>query len=162
MTSLTFNHQDQVHEPTKITENLEKISAITDRWWVKWSQDAFPFLCPRQKWTSEKCNMKQDDIVMLIIPSKLGKGSYRLERVEEIHPDHKEVVRTVTIAYRDKVRATGEKPEELKASLTRDTMAVQGLVVLLPAEEAWPKDRGSFNSLIHSKITLLNKCTFQS
>ena len=87
--------------------------------------------------------MKQDDIVMLIIPSKLGKGSYRLERAEEIHSDHKGVVRTVTIAYRGKVRATGEKPEELKASLTRATMAVQRLVVLLPAEEAWPTDRNA-------------------
>ena len=75
---------------------------------------------------------------MLITPSKLGKGSYRLERAEEIHSDHKGVVRTVTIAYRGKVRATGEKPEELKASLTRATMAVQWLVVLLPAEETRP------------------------
>ena len=80
---------------------------------------------------------------MLITPSKLGKGSYRLERAEEIHSDHKGVVRTVTIAYRGKVRATGEKPEELKASLTRATMAVQRLVVLLPAEEAWLTDRNA-------------------
>ena len=134
-----YTWQDKIFEPTQIKQNFGKIAALTDRWWVKWSRDAFPLMCPRQKWTKERRNIKVGDIVMLVSANKLGKGSYKLARVHEVHPDKQGIVRTVTIASRDKVKARGEKPDEIKGGLTFNTMAVQRLVVLIPAEETWDK-----------------------
>ena len=140
-TKKTFTWQDQIFEPTKINQKLTKIAALTDRWWSKWSRDAFPLMCPRQKWTKEKRNVQVGDIVMLLTPSKLGKGTFKLAGVHEVHPDERGDVRTVTIASRNKVKARGEKHEELRGELGFSTMAVQRLVVLVPADEAW---EGSF------------------
>ena len=136
-TQKVFTWQDQIFEPTRINQNLAKIATLTDRWWTKWSRDAFPLMCPRQKWTKEKRNMEVGDIVMLLTPSKLGKGTFKLARVHMVHPDERGNVRTVTIASRDRLKARGEKQNQLKGGLTFSTMAVQRLIVLVPANEAW-------------------------
>ena len=57
-TQKVFTWQDQIFEPTRINQNLAKIATLTDRWWTKWSRDAFPLMCPRQKWTKEKRNIE--------------------------------------------------------------------------------------------------------
>ena len=69
--------------------------------------------------------------MLLLSEGKLKKGEFRLARVCELHPGEDGVVRTVTIALRDR-RKRGERPVVRKLP-----MAVQRLAVLLAVEESW-------------------------
>ena len=70
-------------------------------------------------------------MVLLQGDNKLQKGVYRLGVVEELHPDERDRVRTVTLLLQDR-RKRGTIPET-----RRVRMAVQRLAVVLPAEEKW-------------------------
>ena len=70
-------------------------------------------------------------IGLLLSAAKLGPGSYRLARIQEVHPDARGVVRTVTIAFPSRrKRGHQGRQEEMR-------MGVQRLAVLLPVEEQW-------------------------
>ena len=123
-----------------LTQRMEKVAGFTERWWKKWSQDAFPLLAPRSRWKSEERNLRVGDIVMLKTEKKWGPGEYRLARVVEASPDRRGHVRTVKIAMRDRARGRGEPLDRLRGGTTTIQMAVQRLAVILPVDEDWGGD----------------------
>ena len=72
---------------------------------------------------------------MFAIFPRISHCQYKLVRIVEVHPDEKNLVRTVTIVYRRK--KAKEKPAELsKNSLVREKVGVQRLVLIQPANDA--------------------------
>ena len=55
----------------------------------------------------------------------------------ETIPDSHGIGRTARVQVRSLRRARGEKPGELKGGTEIKELAIQRLVVILPAEEAW-------------------------
>ena len=55
----------------------------------------------------------------------------------ELHPDSHGVVRTVSVGLRDLKKSRKEKPNQVNTPQTTLIVAVQRLVVLLPADEDW-------------------------
>ena len=123
-----------------LNQRLEKVSSFTERWWRKWSQDAFPLLAPRSRWKTEQRNLQVGDIVMLKTEKKWGPGEYRLARVAEAAPDRRGHVRTVKITMRDRARGRGEPLDRLRSGTTTIPMAVQRLAVILPSDENWGEE----------------------
>jgi len=58
------------------------------------SHGAFPTLETRERY------LRPDDILHVLYDKKVGKGTYRLGRVLEVHPDAHNVVRTVTVGLK--------------------------------------------------------------
>ena len=98
---------------------------------------SFELLCPRTKWKKEHRNLCIGDIVLIKTEQKIGKGHYRLAKITDTIPDHHGRVRTVKVQVRSLRRARGEKAGELKAGTEVREIAIQRLVFILPAEEAW-------------------------
>ena len=117
----------------------ERIARLVLIWWDRWEEQAFPLMCPRQKWTKEQRNLKEGDIVLLKYDKKLGKPDFRLAKVVRTMPDEDGVVRTVEIAMRSRRGRSREKPGVCLLPMEKATMAVQRLVVLLPVEECWAR-----------------------
>ena len=129
--------QEEVEEKqSEVDPNatLTAQDALCERWWQEWNKLAFQLLVPRQKWHTQHRNMAVGDIVMLRYDGKVSKDKYRLARVQEIHPDSKGVVRTVTIGLRPRHAKEGALPYRHKP-LTEFVVGIQRLIVILPQEE---------------------------
>ena len=75
--------------------------------------------------------MAVGDGVLSQADHKLQKEVYRLAVVEELHPDERDRVRTVTLLLQDR-RKRGSIPEARSVR-----MVVQRLAVVWPVEEKW-------------------------
>ena len=117
---------------------VEKIEQLTQIWWQRWINVAFWLLGGRGKWTTKHRNLEEGDIVLLKGEKKLGPDSFRLGKVVEVMPDSEGQVRTVMVGFRVKRR----READIKCSTTLESVktAVQKLVVILPASEAWKGD----------------------
>ena len=114
---------------------LRRLETLVESWWHLWIAVAFPLLCPRQKWTQERRNLAVGDVFLLKPDHKVGKGSYRLGRILEVHPDEEGVVRTVTLGLRKRRGGSREKATECRQCLEPVLMAVQRLVLIQPVGE---------------------------
>ena len=92
------------------------------------SHGAFPTLETRERY------LRPDDIVHVLYDKKVGKGTYRLGRVLEVHPDAHNVVRTVTVGLKhlDKREAA---LLYMPRPLERHVLGVQRICVICPVEE---------------------------
>ena len=124
-----------------IMERLYAQEHLIRAWWEEWYLRVFPSLVPYQKWKVSRRNVQEGDVVLIIYPGKISKGDYRLARVIAAAKDENDHVRTVTVALRPRNMAEKSLPYKIK-QLTRMTLAVQRLVVILPVEEQEKQRRG--------------------
>ena len=129
--------EDPEQDMIQLQQKQEAIADVVDQWWTQWQQDSFSLFCPRKKWTTQHRNLQQGDIVLVRYQQQLGKDRFRLGKVTELHPDKHGAVRTVTVGLRDQKKSRREQTNQAKTSQTTMTLAVQRLVVLLPADETW-------------------------
>ena len=107
------------------------VQNLVDKWWSAWIKQVFPHLIPCKKWRTAVRNLEVEDICLLYYPGSLT-ARYKLVKVEEVHPDERGIVRTVSIIYKKKNKK--EKPEELKKnSMVKERIGVQRLILIQPA-----------------------------
>ena len=99
---------------------------------------SFPLLLPRRKWAIEHRDVKVGDIVHLQYKAVVSCSRYRIARVVNVHPDEHGVVRTVTVAVRDRVGLGSEAADKCRTSKQHLRVGVQRLVMLLPREDQGP------------------------
>ena len=112
-----------------------RLNALVNQWWKCWIARAFPLMLPRRRWAIEHRNIRKHDVVLLRYDSKVSRARYRLARVAETHPDQHGVVRTVTVALRDRVGVHNEPLDVCRTELQYLRIGIQRLHVILPAEE---------------------------
>ncbi|XP_071525744.1 uncharacterized protein [Panulirus ornatus] len=103
---------------------------IVDSFWKKWTRDFFPTLLIRQKWHTERRNLKIGDLV-LFQDSNVVRGNWKFAEVTVAEKGKDGRVRDVTLRYKPKksgVEYKGEKDIFVKKSAHR-------IVVILPVEE---------------------------
>ena len=127
------NLLDKVQEE-RLMDKLYGQEHIIRAWWDEWYQRVFPALVPYQKWKVSKRNVREGDIVLVLYPGKITKGDFRLARVTGVKEDDSGHVRTATVALRPRNKREKMLPYTVKQP-TLMTLAVQRLVVILPAEE---------------------------
>ena len=137
---MTF-HLDKEQELPNVPRRMEQIKRHEEAFWARWEQDGFPLLCPLKKWTQAERNLQVGDIGLLKYEQRVSKDKFRLCKVEEVKPDEHGRVRTVIVAVRDRRKAVRELREVCRSGLVRMEVAVQRIVVILPAEEAWGNPR---------------------
>lgn len=114
---------------------LNYVATVESEWWKKWVKEVMPTLLPYTKWKKEQKNLKPGDIVLMRYQGNV-KDDYRLAMVEEVHPDPKNLVRTVTVKFRRKNKreprmVCRSKPKDL----IREKVAVQRLHFLASTDE---------------------------
>ena len=118
-------------EEVPLGVQVARVDALVRQWWNRWQQAAFELFAPRKRWMKQHRNMEEGDIVLLKGEPKLGSPSYRLGKVVRVSPDEDGVVRTATVALRDR-RRRGQQ-----LAVREVPMAAQRLAVLLPLGEEW-------------------------
>ena len=129
--------RDQEWEVPDITLRHQEIKRMEAAWWSRWIEDGFPLMCPYKRWTSSHRNLEVGDLVMIKYDKALGPDKYRLGKVAEVYPDDQGRVRTVLVTTRDRRRGARERNDVCKAGVVSMRLAVQRVVVLLPAGETW-------------------------
>ena len=114
----------------KFCQRVAFVAAVEKEWWDRWKKFVFPTMFPLRKWKQEKDNLIVGDVVLLTFSGKV-KDSYTLARVTEVHPDEKNLVRRVTVKFRRK--NSQEDPNVCKSKMEEKVVAVQRLVLLVPA-----------------------------
>ena len=96
-------------------------------------KEVLPTLLPFTKWKKEQKNLKPGDVVLMRYEGNV-KDDYRLAMVEEVHPDKRSLVRTVTVKYRKKNK---REPQQVCKSknLIKEKVAVQRLHFLASTKE---------------------------
>ena len=133
---IKFNVDSEV-PMADIPRKMQQIRQLEEAFWARWSQDGFPLMCPLKKWTQVERNLQVGDVTLLKYDRQLGGAKYRLCRVAQLKPDLHGVVRTVVVELRDRKRGVRERREDCRAGLVEMEVAVQRLVVILPAGETW-------------------------
>ncbi len=108
---------------------------LLDTWWKLWKQQGFPTLLPyaRLKDAQRHRNIEKGDICLVMYENQV-KATYRLCRVLETVESKDDLVRTVKIGFRPRRAVTG-KPAYERTALEELEVAVQRLVLLVPANE---------------------------
>ena len=116
-----------------VTRRQEAIQELEQAWWDQWVVQALPHLVPFRRWKSEHRNIQIGDIVLVLYEKKISKGTYKLGRVLETHPDAHGRVRTITVGIRgkDKANALTYIPKPLE----QHRLGVQRVAVILPVED---------------------------
>lgn len=129
MTNISVTDEDNV-DLKLVDINQRKLVTL---WWEAWVEQSFPQLVPRAKWhyTTRSCCI--GDIGHVRYDAVVGKIGWRLARVSEVFPDHKGVVRTITVVMRP--TRMKESSDYVVLPPKTLTIAVQRFAVLLPQEE---------------------------
>ena len=98
----------------------------------KWVRDFFPSLLIRQKWHTERRDLKIGDIV-LIQDEKLVRGNWRLGRVNKVFEDNDGKVRKVVVGYKHLEDQPGCDYDGKR--FTNVERSSNRLVVILPIDE---------------------------
>ena len=77
--------------------------------------------------------MRINDIVLVLYEKKVSKGTYKLGRITDVHPDAHGRVRTVTVGMRGK-DASSDATYVPKA-LEKHRLGIQRIAVICPAED---------------------------
>ncbi|XP_063967618.1 uncharacterized protein LOC129271341 [Lytechinus pictus] len=72
------------------------VQFIADQFWKRWVKEYLPLLQPRQKWTREKRNFEQDDLV-LVADDNAPRGQWPLGKIVATYPDKQGRVRQVEV-----------------------------------------------------------------
>ena len=129
-------------ENESLTRRQQFMVELEECWWNQWIIQVLPFLVPFKKWRVEHRSLRVGDIVLVQYQKKLGKGEYRLARVTKVHPDHNNVVRTVTVGMRRRNTREPALPY-IPGPLVEMELGVQRLAVISPVEEQENGDSGT-------------------
>ncbi len=103
--SLIVNFE-QAPEPSTsfdLIELCENRRKIVDSFWYGWKADYLSYLQSQAKWCKRKPNVKIGDLVILK-EDNVGPSKWPLAVIQEVHPDAKGDVRTVTLRFRDSTK----------------------------------------------------------
>ena len=75
---------------------------LVDQFWRRWTREFLPNLIHRQKWFQKECNMRKNDIVLLVDESQ-PRSRWSLGRILDVFPDKTGHVRTVLVKSRDAI-----------------------------------------------------------
>jgi hypothetical protein len=116
-----------------VTARMAYVTQVYEAWWRLWIKQVLPTLIPARKWKKISRNVAVGDVCFLHYPGNI-KEDYRMVKVVRTHPDKKNLVRTVTIAYR---RRDKREPIDVywKKPLVEEKVSVQRLSILLSAKE---------------------------
>lgn len=109
---------------------LEFIQKIVESFWKKWQRDFFPTLIVRQKWHTNRRNVRVGDVVLVQDANAL-RGTWKLAQVIEANPGRDGVVRDVDLRY--KIVKEGKGYDGVTDKVM--SKSVHRLIVLLPKEE---------------------------
>jgi transposase InsO family protein len=117
-----------------VADNFFHLQELVSAWWEEWMVHCFPEMVYRTKWKVSHRDLCVGDIGHIKYDSKVGRPSWKLARVTEVHPGADQKVRTITVSFRP-TRA-GEKvlPYNPKG-LTKMKIGVQRFAVLYTTEE---------------------------
>ena len=117
--------------PNKVQSRFLLVQAITNQFWKVWLKLYFPSLIFRQKWHSQKRNMKVGDICLLKDPDAF-RAEWRLAKVTATFPDKHQNVRNVEVKVVPSQDGSKNyqpvKPNYLKRH-------VSNLLVIVPVED---------------------------
>ena len=118
-------------DPDKMLNRFLLVQAITSQFWKVWIKVYFPTLLLRQKWHTEKRNMRLGDVCLLKDPDAF-RAEWRLARVTATFPDKHGKVRNVEV----KVVPSQDKSKEYKPIKPNYLKRhVSNLVVIVPVED---------------------------
>ena len=75
---------------------VEFVQRIVDSFWKRWNTDLFPLLVPRNKWNTERHNVRVDNIVMVADPNAVC-GKWTIGRVMSVYPGSDGKIRNVKV-----------------------------------------------------------------
>ena len=132
---LLLGHSGE-HAPALDYDDNSPVTARTqvfEAWWRLWVKQVLPTLIPARKWKKSGINIAVGDVCFMHYLGNL-KDDYRMVKVVKTHPDKKNLVRTVTVAFRKKDK---REPAEVywKKPLVEEKVAVQRLSILVSAKE---------------------------
>ena len=80
----------------KLPKRLEYQAIVQQHVWKRFHQEIKPMLGPRKKWSVERENLKEDDVVMEL-DENLPRGAWRLLRVVRVIPSADGLVRSCKV-----------------------------------------------------------------
>ena len=117
-------------DPKAAKTRFRFVQTLVNQFWKVWMKLYFPSLLVRQKWHTQKRNMKVGDVCLLEDSNEM-RGEWRLARVNEVYPDSSGVVRNVEVCVKPKpdgkLPYRSRKPNYLKRHVSK-------LIVIEPAE----------------------------
>jgi hypothetical protein len=120
-------------ETNKFSARLAYVQSVHSEWWARWIEEVLPTLIPCKKWKRASRNLQIGDIVMMLYKGNLV-DDYRLAKVVQVFPDERNLVRTVEVSYRKRIK---KEPREVYKSkdLVTEKIAVQRLSLLQAVDE---------------------------
>ena len=120
-----------------VTARMAYVTQVYEAWWRLWVKQVLPTLIPARKWKKISRNVAVGDVCFMYYEGNI-KEDYRMVKVVKIHPDKKNLVRTVTIAYR---RRDKREPAGVywKKPLVEEKVSVQRLSILVSAKEQFER-----------------------
>ncbi|XP_028398937.1 uncharacterized protein LOC114522452 [Dendronephthya gigantea] len=92
----TMVPQGPFRETKNPQHRVEFVQKIIDSFWKRWSRDVFPTLVPRKKWTTEKRNVRVDDIVVVQDTNAI-RGNWTTGRIVNVYPGNDGRIRNVKV-----------------------------------------------------------------
>ena len=83
-------------EHANLKERYNLVQEIATHFWKRFHKEMTQKLIPRQKWSEEKQNLEEGDIVVEMDPN-LPKGAWRMLRVTRVYPGTDGLVRRVEV-----------------------------------------------------------------
>ena len=126
------NHEDNDEGDVienKYVRRKNIMNRILTQWWDQWYAQVFSSLFPYNKWKEEKENLEPGDVCLLKYEKKIGKGDYRLCKVETVEKDLKGLVRTVEVLMRPRDSREKSLPYKSK-QMVKMKVPVQRLVLI--------------------------------
>ena len=118
-------------DPSAVKDRFLLVQAITAQFWNVWLRNYFPSLLIRQKWHSEKRNLKVGDVCILKDPN-VFRSEWRLCRVSKVFPDSQGKVRNVEVNVKPRQGGSMDYLATKPITLNRH---VSNIIVLVPAED---------------------------
>ena len=109
---------------------FELVQNIVNMFWRKWTRNYFPSLLIRNKWYTEKRNVKSGDIVM-VKDINTVRGNWIIARVSKTYQGIDKQVRKCQLSYKQ-TRPGMVIPQKF----TNIERPVQDLIVIIPNEES--------------------------
>ena len=115
--SSTTVSQGPFSESRDPRRRVQFVQQIVNAFWKSWNRDVFPLLVPRRKWSTQRRNVRVDDVVMIADPNAI-RGKWTLGRIVHVYPGTDGCIRNVKVKTKD---------SELRRPINK-------IVVIYPAE----------------------------
>jgi hypothetical protein len=126
---------EDLEEPGAPLAALTHMERVARAWHAAFVKQAWPTMMARGKWKEVRPNVAPGDFGYTLFTSKFGKPTWRPCRVLRTHPDHRGVVRTVTIGMKNRAAGEAVPLRYVPKPLVEMVIGVQRLAITLPAAE---------------------------